>query len=143
MLHNYLIDIYNLLDNDKPNIIRGAMKADFEEVKAALKENPACITEADPKTGLTALHIACGEGNLMMVDLLCDQPDYDILKLDGWGRSPLYMAVAIGDEEILERLSRDSNEHARRTEEVAAAENVTILRPNPNYSPGLSGFIRA
>lgn len=136
MIRNSLTSLYDGMNNDKPNIIRGAMSADFDQVKAALEENPACITEADPVTGLTALHIAAGEGNGAMVDLLCSQPGYDLSIQDAWGRQPPYMAIAIGRHDIIERMMRDIDTLHRRNEGyVPDDSNVTPLRPRRPTGP--------
>ena len=136
MIGNYIIDNYNNLDKDKPNIIRGAMNADLHEVKAALLDNPTCINEADPETGLTAMHIGGGEGDYDLVDLLCQQPGYDISLRDAWGRTPYFMARIIGRQDIVERMFQDIDANLRRKEALFGDEeklqedhNVTVFDP--------------
>ncbi|WP_306260382.1 hypothetical protein [Pararhizobium sp. IMCC21322] len=134
IVSNNLIDNYNLLNEDKPNIIRGAMNADLEEVKAALLENPDCINEADPETGLTAMHIGGGEGDYALVDLLCNQPGFDISLRDAWGRTPYLMARVIGRQDIIDRMFEQINaEISRRLEledsETEDSASVTHFRP--------------
>lgn len=136
MSFSRLISFYDDLKVNEPSIIRGAMKADFNEVKAALKENPNCISETDPRTGMTALHIATGGWNFELVSFLCDQPGYEkALEIqDVQGRTPVFMAIINGRKDIEERLMRDAVRRIEEMDKISKQDSVgkvSILKPNP------------
>lgn len=135
MLQNELTNFYLELNKNEPNIIRGAMNADFDEVKAALENNPTCITEADENTGLTALHIAAGECNLAMVDLLCSYPGFDLTLQDAWGRQPYLLAISMGREDIAERMVHAFEAHQRSRQEKQPNPGVLSFRPKGSFGP--------
>lgn len=135
----YIEEIYSNM-TDVPNIIRGATNGDLEEIKEALRNDPDCINETDPDVGVTALHIACFDGNYEIVDFLCSQPGVEVYVYDNLGRIPWYAAYAIGRDDICERLLRDTQaridarierEEAEEAENAGAEGKVTQLRPRP------------
>ena len=130
-----ILSIYKILKTDEPSIIRGAIGADIEEVKKALAKDPACINEVDEHIGVTALHIACFDGNYPLVDFLCDQPGVDISIRDKFGRTPYLASMALDREDITERLFRDTDQQLDRKQhlddQTPQAENVTHFRPKP------------
>ena len=125
---------FNILD-ERPNIIRGAIKADLEELQSALIENPNCINDTDPATGVTALFIAAIDGNYSIVDFLCDQPGIKVDIMDKFGRTAYMAAIEIGRDDILERIMRDTNRSIAKLEAIDDAEesapNITAFRPKP------------
>ncbi|MEJ0017585.1 MAG: ankyrin repeat domain-containing protein [Acetobacteraceae bacterium] len=88
------------------DIILGAETDDYIEVDLAVAENAAAIVQREPTTGMTALHIAAGDGNLKMVRHLLAFPGVDLTIVDQFGRDPIDMATNIGNTEIVELLSR-------------------------------------
>lgn len=132
-----LLSIYEILKTDEPNIIRGAISADIEEVKSALAKNPTCINEVDEHIGVTALHIACFDGNYPLVDFLCDQSGVDISVRDKFGRTPYFASIALDRGDITERLFRDVDQRLKQIEQLeddaSSSGNVTLLRPKPPF----------
>lgn len=133
IIPNEIITKYLLMDDTEPNIIRGAMNENLEEIKAALANNPNCINETDDKMRLTAMHIAAANGAYDIIDLLCEQPGYDIGLKDAVGRTPDDLAWIIGRHDIIDRMMRDTNEAIMRSIELDEAEDaakkVTALHP--------------
>ena len=93
--------------------------------------------QTDPDVGVTALHIACFDGDYTIVDFLCSQPGVEVYVYDNFGRIPWYAAYAIGREDICERLLRDTQASINAQIELEEAEEadtegkVTQLRPRP------------
>ena len=81
-------------------IIRAALSNDINAAKCALAEDAECINHQSDKMGVTALHVAAGNGNMSMVQFLCEQPGCDPYIQDYAGRLPCYMATAIGRLDI-------------------------------------------
>ena len=107
----YIERLYKDL-KDVPNIIRGATNGDLEEIKEALRRDPACINEVDPEIGVTALHIAAFDGNFKLVDFLCAQPGVDAYVYDKLGRTQWFAAHSIGRDDICGRIVFAPREHS-------------------------------
>ncbi|MBU2527608.1 MAG: ankyrin repeat domain-containing protein [Bacteroidetes bacterium] len=88
----------------EPNIIRGALNNDFEEVAAALVLSPESINNVDQITGGSALHISVGLGNYSMVAYLVEQEGLNLEHKDQIGRDALDLAIQIRHPKILELL---------------------------------------
>jgi ankyrin repeat protein len=87
-----------------PDIVRASRENNFTLVKSALEQNPACINDQDPVTGMTALHWACANRNKEVFDLLGEFPNlsYDLLTFAG--QSPEQLALESGATEIADAL---------------------------------------
>lgn len=127
----HVLQEYSDLNEDEPNIIRGATNADLDEIQRALSLNPDCINEVDNNIGVTALHIAAFDGNYDIVDFLCDQPGIDIAVFDKFGRTAYWAAHIIGRDDIVERIMRDTNARLKIMLEHDEDDNVTPFRPKP------------
>lgn len=131
----HILQEYSDLNEDEPNIIRGATNADLDEIQRALSLNPDCINEVDKNIGVTALHIAAFDGNYDIVDYLCEQPGIDIGIFDKFGRSPYWAAHIIGRDDIVERIMRDTNARLKimleNDDDYDNDDNVTPFRPKP------------
>lgn len=88
------------------NILRGAENNDFVEVDSAIAENPHSINFQHELSGLTALHIASGDGNYSMSKHLLSQKFIDVTIRDWMGRDALDLATAIGHKGIIEEISK-------------------------------------
>lgn len=123
------------------NIIRGANNCDLDEIKGALQEDPECINQTDPGTGMTALHICAGHGHLTCVNFLLKQDGIDAKLRDHFQRLPQELAYAIGREDIEQAIGKvawaelDAHlaEFAPENPEEAELppDNVTQLFPKP------------
>jgi hypothetical protein len=103
-VNNSLLAPGGNLSEKRYSIIRGALRNDFDEVRAALAEDPGCINERDARMGVTALHITAGNGSLRLVEFLCEQPGCDPFLLDQAGRLAGFMAVVVGRMDIADRI---------------------------------------
>ena len=135
-----------MVKSDGPDIFRGAMNGDVDEVREALAQNPDLLNFQEEKIGATPLHVAVWYGNYDVVDFLCLQPEIDIGLLDSLGRPTWFGASATGRDDIVERIFEDTNRSINRkiaTEDEAKQSpqedvpsidtnsNVTHLRPKP------------
>lgn len=141
MIYNSnLINLFFENLNEDPNIIRGAINSDLNEIKAALVDNPDCINELHHPSGMTALIIAAIDGQYTLVDYLCDQPGIDVSIFDNHGRSAYGVAIALGRYDIDERIMRDnkraietiiSKDDTQQTNKTSS--NLTHFRPKPPF----------
>lgn len=83
----------------KFNIISGVLKCDYDEVNAALRDDPACINSVN-ELGMTPLHISIAESNFALAEHLMGQQDVDLLKLDDFGRRPIDLLGALPNTEF-------------------------------------------
>jgi len=113
------------------NIITGADNDDYNEVNAALDEDPNAIRYQDAETGMTAVHVAAGDGNLKMVNHLLAVPGVDIAITDKFNRDPLEMAIAVGHKGIIEELSRQMYPKSFSDSGTGPASVVSIFPPKP------------
>ena len=105
-MNNILQNIKEDMKNSNFSIIEGALRNDWDEIRGALAENPECINQRDPRMGVTALHIAAGDGNLPLVQFLCEQEGVDSAAIDAAGRRPIQLSIAIGRPDITTLLCR-------------------------------------
>lgn len=123
----------NYLSSDGPDIFRGAMDADIEEVKLALEQSPEILNARHEKGGVTPLAMAAWYGNYEIVDYLCSFPDIDLLALDDQGRTVWYGAVALGREDIVQRIMQPNAEKVQakieQEDRFEGSSNVTAFHP--------------
>ena len=67
------------------NIISGAWNCDYNEIIAALNENPDCINEQD-ENGLTASHISAALSNYGLLKVICSANGFDPFLQDNFNR---------------------------------------------------------
>ena len=100
-LHEKLSKLKSQLGN---LLVQAAQEGDLYLLQELI-ENHKVSVDVDHKStpGLTALHTACRQGRLKVIELLLDQ-GADIEKADEKGRTALYHAVKGGEEEVLRLL---------------------------------------
>lgn len=76
---------------------------DVEKVRALLASGAIDVNHVEPKTGLTALHIAAGRGAAAVVRLLIQTGRCDLTIKDGKGRTAGTVAVTVGRDPALGR----------------------------------------
>jgi len=86
------------------DIIHGAKFGIYEEVEAALRENPKCINQQDA-SGLTAMHWAAANRDVGIANLLAAHK-FDPLKKDIRGRTARDHAIESGEKDIVELLTQ-------------------------------------
>jgi len=86
------------------SLITAANNNDLEKAKQALADDPLCITEREPGSLLTALHIAILRGNATMISLLLGSTGVDLAVKDRWGRDALDVALLSGHPEAKKML---------------------------------------
>ncbi len=111
------------------NIIRGADENNYNLVDAAIRENPKAIIFQDAATGLSALHVAAGDGNFSMFQYLLSIEGADPTLRDKFNRDPLEMAIAIGHKGIIESLSKRLYPKSFTAGENPQGETVVPLTP--------------
>ncbi|MFN3171244.1 MAG: hypothetical protein ACE37E_11185 [Hyphomicrobiales bacterium] len=104
MIYDNLYYLDDDLKDKKYSIIRGAEMADIDEISKALAEDPQCINDTDPATGLTALLISCCDRNHSIIDFLIQQPGINISQRDVFHRDAITVAHIWGDYEMYEKL---------------------------------------
>lgn len=82
------------------SIIYGAEINDLNHVKLALADDPRSINGRDRALGVTALHIAAGDGNRSLVEYLVEQPGCKLDIEDYKGRTPALLAIIVGRDDI-------------------------------------------
>lgn len=89
------------------DILVGARYCNQVEVRGALEQDPTCINKQD-EAGLTALHWASGNRDLVITEMLLNFPKG---KVDPWikdirGRTAIDHAIESGRREIIDLLKQ-------------------------------------
>lgn len=133
---------YLNLEDETPNILRGAINLDVAEVKAALVADPDCINHADPDTGLTALHIAAANGDIETIQMLVQQSGVDIGVPDALGRPPYLLAQIMGRNDVVGALFQQVERRLQAKEatddqptESTNVRTITSFRPKRPSGP--------
>jgi ankyrin repeat protein len=111
----------------EPDIIRGALNNDLDEVQAALDRNPRDINKQHDYFEYTALHIAASRGNMLMVDLLLKESRLRWGIRDRWGRDPLDVAILAGHPGVTSAIT---TYRARKLGLVGPAR-TSVIPPKP------------
>ncbi|PWW79970.1 ankyrin [Tuber magnatum] len=88
--------------------VHSSVKQHFSEIRRLLLAHPSIDVLSTCDTGHTSLHTAAEFGNLVAITQLLCHPqvvDPNITTADGW--TPLGMATANGQEEVVEALGKD------------------------------------
>jgi ankyrin repeat protein len=113
-------------------IIEGAQQNDLGKVEAALELDPPCVNACDPRSGLTALHIAAADGNRSLVRFLLSRADCAFSPEDRLGRTPVQLAYVIGRDDIVDDIcSSMAADLSRRFPELNEAEEFPPSIPVP------------
>lgn len=101
-----LVNLYfrENLDNINKEFIRAAIAGDTDEAKRLIEQEPNVVNYQDERSGLTGLMIFTADGCGSMVDLICGLPEADVTLEDKRGRTAGFMAIAIGREDIRQRI---------------------------------------
>lgn len=87
-------------------ILQAADDGDIKGVDRAISASRDAINFRDPDTGLTALHIAAGDGNLAMTLHLLRKPGIDLTIKDYFGRDAVDLAMGVNATEIVDAISK-------------------------------------
>jgi len=123
-------DMVNLL-------IEAAGEGDFHLVRELLNNYNVPVDAARKSDGVTALHLACRNGHLKIVQWLIEEKKAVIEKADSSGRRAIYFAVKGRQPEILNLLISKGAEldvvtsRKRRTalHKAVLLQNVVYTRP--------------
>ncbi len=87
------------------DIIKAAQDGNLDDVEKALEENPLCINTQD-STGLTALHWAAGNRDLLICKRLLsqEQEEANLWLEDIRGRKAIDHAIGSGSKQIIQLL---------------------------------------
>lgn len=81
------------------DIFHGIQSNDFDEIKAALEENPSCINSQDKFGRVPAMYVAM-EDNIPMLKWLSEQEGFDSTIIDNEGKSLIEASFWSGNEEM-------------------------------------------
>ena len=87
-------------------IIFAALHGNLAEVDRAAAVDRRAINFQEPESGVTALHVAAGNGDVALTRHLLMKPGIDVAIKDRFGRDALDLAIEINADEIVELLSR-------------------------------------
>jgi len=111
----------------EPNLLHAAQFCDFDEAKAALKDDPSCIYEFN-SNGMNALQLAVCEFHEDMAFFLLENSDISARHKDIYNRHALHLALQIGSEEVVTALN--SRWCKERREELADPNRVVPFDPD-------------
>mgnify|MGYP000082256255 CR=1 FL=1 len=113
----------------EPNLLHAARYCDFDEAKAALKNNPSCIYDYNANK-MNALQVAICEFHEDMAFFLLENSKISASHTDIFDRHALNLALQIGSEELCGALNTRWCEERRA--ELNNPDKVTPLSPKPN-----------
>ena len=95
-------------------LISAAFRGEMDDVRQALKSG-ADIDAIDPDTGLSALHIAVGQNDLVLCRFLLEEHGAQLLA-DRFGRMPSVIAIDCrADDELFEFIAENEERNSSKT----------------------------